>query len=122
MSGLVEYATLDDLKAYMGVEELPKNASILLERASELVNFAIRGNYDSEKEYHKQAVKLAVCAQCQNWIETKVSAVSNGNISSYSLDGLSITFSDVDKFGNKLCVTSCRYLNKYHLMYRGLGV
>ena len=118
----INHATASDLASYMGVseQELPKNVEILIKRASELVEIAMRGNYNSNELKHVESAKLAVCSQCQNWIETNLSPVSNGNVSSYSLGELSVTFSDVDKMSNKLCVTSIRYLNHAHLTYKGM--
>ena len=118
----IEYAKPEDLAEYMGkqVNELPQNIAILLKRANELVEIAMRGNYNSSNEKHVEAAKLAACSQCQNWIETNLSPVSNGNISSYSLGELSITYSDVDKLSNKLCISSIRYLNHAHLTYKGM--
>ena len=122
MGMFIEFATLADLAEYMGidnVDELPKGTNIMLRRASELVGIAMRNNYKPEYESHVEAAKLATCSQCQNWIETNVSPVSNGNISSYSLGELSVTYSDVDKFSNKL-TTAIRYLNAKHLLYKGM--
>ena len=122
MGMFVEYATKSDLAEYMGKSEdqLPGGSEILLKRASELVCIAMRGNYNPNNEQHVEAAKLAVCSQCQDWIEREVSAVPNANISSFSLGELSITYSDVDKYSNKLCVTSVRYLNHKHLLYKGM--
>ena len=117
-----DFITLDELAEYMGIDvgSLPKISNILISRASELIGMAIKNNYDEGNPNHVEAVKLATCSQCQNWIETKSSAVSNGNISSYSLGELSITFSDVDKYSNKLCLMSVKYLNSHHLLYKGM--
>ena len=122
MSMFVEYATPQDVADYMGKQlaDLPKNLDILVKRASELVQIAMRQNYNPDEEEHVEAAKLAVCSQCQNWIETEVSPVSNNNIASYSLGELSITYSDVDKYSNKLCLTATRYLNYKHLLYKGM--
>lgn len=122
MSMFVEYATPQDVADYMGkqLEDLPKNLDILVKRASELVQIAMRQNYNPDEEEHVEAAKLAVCSQCQNWIETEISPVSNNNIASYSLGELSITYSDVDKYSNKLCLTATRYLNYKHLLYKGM--
>ena len=123
MGMFVEYATKEDLAKYMGksVEELPQGVEILLKRASELVCIAMRNNYNPKNECHVEAANLSVCSQCQDWIEREVSAVANGNISSFNLGELSITYSDVDKYSNKLSTTSVRYLNNCHLTYKGMG-
>lgn len=119
----VEYATQGDLAEYMGKkeEEMPQGVEILLKRANELVCIAMRNNYNSKNDEHVEAAKLAVCAQCQDWIEREVSAVANGNIASFSLGELSITYSDVDKYSNKLSNVAVRYLNHKHLLYKGMG-
>lgn len=118
----VEYATKQDVADYMGksVEDMPAGIEILIKRASELVCIAMRNNYNPKNDGHVEAAKLSVCSQCQNWIENDLNAVSNNNISSYSLGELTITYSDVDKFSNKLCVTATRYLNYKHLLYKGM--
>lgn len=122
MSMFVDYATKSDLAIYMGKkeDELPTGVDILIKRASELVCIAMRGNYNPKNEEHVEAAKLAVCSQCQDWIEREVSAVANNNIESFSLGELSITYSDVDKYSNKLSATSMRYLNHKHLLYKGM--
>ena len=122
MSMFVNYATKEDLADYMGkqVNELPSGVEILIKRASEIVCMSMRDNYDKNNVEHVEAAKLSVCAQCQNWIENEVSAVSDRKISSYSLGELSITYSDVDKYSNKLCSASTKYLNYKHLLYRGM--
>lgn len=118
----IEYATKSDLAEYMGKkeEELPQGIEILLKRANELVQMSMRNNYNPDNDEHKEAAKLAVCAQCQSWVETGVNGVSNNNVSSYSLGELSITYSDVDKYSNKLCITAVRYLSYKHLLYKGM--
>ena len=122
MSMFIEFATIDDLAEYMGKdkEELPKGTNILLKRASEMIQIAMKNNYNPENENHVEVVKFATCAQCQDWIENEVSAVSNNNVSSYSLGELSITYSDVDKLSNKLSITASRYLNSQYLLYKGM--
>lgn len=122
MSMFVEYATKSDLATYMGKkeDELPSGAEILIKRASEIVCISMRNNYDPDNTDHVEAAKLATCAQCQDWIEREVSAVANDNIASFSLGELSITYSDIDKYSNKLCATSVRYLNYNHLLYKGM--
>ena len=122
MSMFVDYATKSDLAEYMGKkeEELPSGVEILINRASELVCIAMRANYNPNNEHHVEAAKLAVCAQSQDWIEREVSAVANNNVANFSLGELSITYSDVDKYSNKLSVTAVRYLNYKHLLFKGM--
>lgn len=122
MSMFVEYATKADIAEYMGKkeEELPSGIEILIRRASEIICIAMRSNYNPNNEEHVEAAKLATCAQCQDWIEREVSAVANNNVASFSLGELSITYSDVDKYSNKLSVAAVRYLNYKHLLYKGM--
>lgn len=122
MSMFVEYATKTDLAEYMGkeVNELPSGVEILIRRASEIICMSMRDNYNKDNEEHVEAAKLSVCAQCQNWIENEVSAISDKNITSYSLGELSITYSDVDKYPSNLCNASIKYLNYKHLLYKGM--
>lgn len=124
MSMFIEYATVDDvIVGYMGKksEEAPEGIEILVKRANELIHIAMRNNYKSDNPEHIESAKLAVCAQCQNWIETELSPVSDNNIQSYNLGELSITYSDVDKCSSKLCTSALRYLNHKHLLYKGMG-
>lgn len=118
----VEYASSEDLAKYIGksIDELPKGVNILIKRASELVCISMRNNFNPENAAHIEAAKLAVCSQCQNWIENEVSAVSDNNVSSFSLGELSITYSDIAKYPNKLCSTAAMYLNYKHLLYKGM--
>lgn len=122
MSMFVDYATKADLAEYMGKkeDELPSGVEILIKRASEIICIAMRGNYNPNNEEHVEAAKLATCAQCQDWIEREVSAVANNNVASFSLGELSITYSDVDKYSNKLSTAAVRYLNYKHLLYKGM--
>lgn len=122
MSMFVDYATKQDLAEYMGKQEneLPSGVEILIKRASEMICIAMRNNFKSDNPAHIEVVKLATCAQCQDWIEREVSAVANNNVASFSLGDLSITYSDVDKYANKLCATTVRYLNSRYLLYKGM--
>jgi hypothetical protein len=117
----IQYATSAEVAAYMGIaeNELPTNVNVLIKRASEIITIGMRGNYDSTNADHIEVVKLATCAQIQDWIEREVSAVANQNIQSYSLGSLSMTYASNDSNRNKLCITSARYLNTYHLLYKG---
>lgn len=118
----IDYATEIDLAEYMGIGDsgLPSNSKIMIRRASEIINMAMRNNYNPNYSSHVEAAKLATCAQCQYWLDNNLNPVSSGGISSYSLGELSITYSDVDKLPDKLCATAARYLNKYCLLYKGM--
>lgn len=118
----IEYATKQDLAEYMGkkAEDLPQGSEIMLRRASEIIGMSMRKNYNPEYESHREAAKLAVCAQCQFWIENELSPVEGKGVSSYSLGELSVTYSDVENFSNKICKTSLRYLCYKYLLYKGM--
>lgn len=122
MSMFVNYATPQDVAEYMGKEskDMPKGLEVLIKRASEMIHMAVKQNFNPNNDEHVEAVKLATCSQCQYWIETEVSPVSNNNVSSYSLGELTVTYSDVDKYSNKLCLSSVRYLHYKHLLYKGM--
>lgn len=115
-------ASIDDLAEYMGkpVEELPNNTEVLIKRASEIINMAIKRNYNPNNEAHVEAARLACCSQCQSWIENEISPVSERNVSSYSLGELSITYADVGKVSNSLNSMATHYLNSQYLLYKGL--
>ena len=115
-------ASIDDLAEYMGkpVEELPNNTEVLIKRASEIINMAIKRNYDPNNEAHVEAARLACCSQCQSWIDNEISPVSERNVSSYSLGELSITYADVGKVSNNLNSMATRYLNSQYLLYKGM--
>lgn len=115
-------ASIDDLAEYMGkpVEELPNNTEVLIKRASEIINVAIKRNYNPNNEAHVEAARLACCSQCQSWIDNEISPVSERNVSSYSLGELSITYADVGKVSNSLNSMATRYLNSQYLLYKGL--
>lgn len=123
MSMFIEYATPADVAEYTGKKEneLPKGIELLVKRANELVHIAMRGNFNPKNSEHVEAAKLSVCAQCQHWFENDLSPVSDSGVQSYSLDELSVTYSDVDKCSTKLCTTATRYLNHKHLLYKGMG-
>lgn len=115
-------ASIDDLAEYMGkpVEELPNNTEVLIKRASEIINMAIKRNYNPNNEAHVEAARLACCSQCQSWIDNEISPVSERNVSSYSLGELSITYADVGKVSNNLNSMATRYLNSQYLLYKGM--
>ena len=121
MSMFYEFASEDDLKEYLGSETLPDSSKVMINRANELVSMAIKRNYNPDDEEHNEVAKKAVCAQCQNWIENKLSPVSDMSVSGYSLGDLSVTFSDSSKqSSNTLCSAAVHYLNLKHLLYKGL--
>ena len=122
MSMFIEYAQTSDLAEYLGkdVSELPEGVNFLIKRANEFIGFSMRDNFNKDCEEHVIAAKLAVCAQCNYWIENGVSPDARTDIQSYSLGDLSITYSDVEKFSDKLSPASTRYLHSQGLLYKGM--
>lgn len=64
------YATTTDLANYLGiaVSQLPSNASILLERASELIDYATLNRLDTSITEQANAAKKATCQQAEYFI------------------------------------------------------
>lgn len=123
----VDYATKTDLANYLGINEndLPSEAETYISRASEMVCIAMRNNYNPNNAEHVEAAKLAVCAQCKEWVDRGGTTVVDNNIASYSLGELSVTYAnnsnqDTTPKTNALSYDAIRYLNYKHLLYRGM--
>lgn len=116
------FVTKNELAAYMSKDStlLPDNTEILIQRASELIKMSMRNNYNPSNSSHVEVVKLATCAQVQDWIEREVSAIASDNISGYSLGELSISYANQDLVHNMINLLACRYLNSECLLYKGL--
>lgn len=119
------YATVDDLIAYLGENaDPPANTVQLLERASDVVDQASLYNYDSTNDEHVEATKLAACAQVQYWMETGEQVDVGGNVASYSIGNLSVSYGGRAGYadsGGKLANRAYRHLLKAGLLYRGVG-
>ena len=64
------YATTTDLATYLGVTvgSLPSNASILLERASDVIDYATMGRLDVTDTTQANVAKKATCQQVEQFI------------------------------------------------------
>lgn len=127
MSMFVDYATKADLAEYLGISEddLPSEANTYIKRASEMVCIAMRKNFNKNNTQHLEMAKLAVCAQCKEWVDRGSMTVTDGNIASYSIGEISVTYatnnnnSDISSKSNVLNSDAKRYLNYKHLLYKG---
>ncbi len=65
------YATTTELADYLGVDEadLPDDASRLLERASEFIDYITLNRIDDTETSQAEAARKAVCAQIEYWQE-----------------------------------------------------
>ncbi len=86
------YATTTELADYLGVDEadLPDDASRLLERASEFIDYITLNRIDDTETSQAEAARKAVCAQIEYWQElggdelvllSKVNEISIGEFS-----------------------------------------
>jgi len=115
----IDIVTSPDVALFTGKEN-PENVAVLISRASEIITIKTKRNYDPTNESHVEVVKLAICAQVQDWIDREVSAVADNNVSSYSLGSLSVTYATNDIAQNRLCRLSTMYLNSQYLLYKGM--
>ena len=85
------YATPDQLQEYLGAESaLPQDAGRLLERASELIEFAVRPSESAVADTEVAAVlSKAACAQVEFWIVTDESHAILAPQAGYSVGSLS---------------------------------
>lgn len=65
----VAYATVEELQAYLRASQPPTDAERLLERASELIDYATLYRAAAATERHAEDLKRAVCAQVEFWLE-----------------------------------------------------
>lgn len=118
------FATTEDLMRFRGVEELPENASFLLDRANDLIGPMIRPNYNPNNAWHRDSARNAVCAQVFYWINTGTSPDDDSDFGSYTLGDLSVSGrssgSDGGKNPNALSPLALSYLRSACLLYKGV--
>lgn len=128
MGMFVEYATKSDIAEYIGQNEddLPSDVGVYISRASEMVCIAMRTNYNPNNAEHVALAKLAVCAQCKEWIDRGSTTVIDSDIASYSIGDLSVTYANNNSNENTVAKSNTlnsdaiRYLNYKHLLYKGM--
>jgi hypothetical protein len=68
------YATLEELQDYLGVNQvLPEDASRLLERASELIDYFVTTRFNPEDPETSGVLSKSACAQVEFWLLTEES-------------------------------------------------
>ena len=119
------YATTAELAEYLGTDEssLPEDATRLLERASELIDYITGNNVDVSITEHEEAARKATCAQYEWWAEVGDELGLMSQISSMSIAEFS--FSGGSSQQSKLKTVATRaeqYLYLAGLLYRGVGL
>jgi len=88
------YADRDALAAYLHVDPstLLPEVDRLLEDAEDLINYAIMGRYDADIPEYVTAVKKAVCAQVEYWMQVgDDSDIANDMPQSFTIGSFSMT-------------------------------
>jgi hypothetical protein len=118
------YATVEQLQAYLGTEP-PAGVARLLERASELLDYAALGRIDLTKERHIAAAQKAACAQVEYWIEQGEEVAKGATPQSVSIGNLSLDYTGRDGSGGgipQLAPRARQALFLAGLLYRGVGM
>jgi hypothetical protein len=112
------YATKDDLALYLALDitQLPADVNRLLQRASELIKYACLSNIDTTNINHLEALKLAVCAQVEYWLQISEGVAIIGSVNGINTGNANITFEQL----NTLAPRAIQYLMQQHLLYRGI--
>jgi len=119
------YATTTELAEYLGIDvsSLPKDATRLLERASELIDYITGNNVDVSITEHEEAAR-ATCAQYEWWAEVGDELGLMSQISSMSIAEFSFSNGGSSQ-QSKLKTVATRaeqYLYLAGLLYRGVGL
>jgi len=123
-----DYATPEDVAEYMGIEvaSLPSDIDLLITKASRMVNMQIYMVYDSSKDSHVEAAKLATCDQVQYWTIVGVNTATESEAyESVKIGSLSIKNANSggsSPAGKVLTLqNSARmYLERVGLLFRGV--
>lgn len=125
---MMAYATLDDLAEYLGVEkeDLPPDADRLLERSSELIDYATIGKAEPNKDRFTDMLRLATCAQVEMWVSEGEDVAIRGPIQSFSLGKWSVTYASSGGSSSnsqpQLAPRARHYLMLAGLLYRGVAM
>lgn len=122
------YATRAELVAYIGESvDLPSEAEQdrLLERASELIDYATLDRIDVDDDGHAEAARKAVCAQVEAWLEGGEFSDIGGAVSSYSVGSVSVNYGGSGQPGiagtaPRIAPRARGYLFRAGLLYRGV--
>jgi hypothetical protein len=116
------YATLAQLASYLGVAQsaLPQNANILLDRASDLIDYITLGRIDSSDTSQATTAQKATCQQVEYMIEHGELDKSENGYKSLSIGNFSATFSDKSEGMKTLAPRARRTLFLAGMLYRGV--
>lgn len=121
----MSYATIADLAAYMstGVASLPSDADRLLNRASELVDFATLERVNLRSTEEVSAACQATCAQVEYWIVNGETDLSPA-LKSKTVGKVSMSFAVTDRgsAGDDLCPRARRCLWREGLLQRRVAL
>lgn len=110
------YATPQEVQEYIGTTDVIEER--IIKRASEDMDHVTLGNIDTTNEDHLEALKKAVSAQIEYWLNIDESMAINGSIESFSIGKFSM------HYGKKgmpiLAPRARRYLFTAGLLYRGV--
>lgn len=120
----MSYATTSELVEYLGVNEadLPDDASRLLERASEFMDYVTRNGIDESEADQAESARKATCAQVEYWQELGgdelglMSKINTISIGKFSMSGGSGDGSDIAQLADR----SQHYLFLEGLLYSGV--
>jgi hypothetical protein len=115
------YAITTDLAAYLAVDvtALPADASRLIDRASEMIDYFTMGRIDPTNNAHTTAALNATCAQVEFYI-------SNGEmevdpcLSIKQVGKVTLTYAGGSDHGDDLCPRARRALFTAGLLYAGV--
>ena len=118
------YATTTELAGYLGVDEteLPDDASRLLERASEFMDYVTLNRIDDTETDQAEAARKATCAQIEYWQELGgdelglMSKINTISIGEFSMSGGSGSGSDIAQLADR----AQHYLFLEGLLYSGV--
>ena len=116
------YVTAAEVSTYLEkqLSDLPSDINRLIKRAGDQIYSYVKRNYDSTNAEHVLAMKNAVCAQVEFFIEfTETSAISGNGINSFSGGSISVSYNS-STAGSKLSSRAKQYLNDQGLLFKGL--
>lgn len=118
-----QLATTADLASFLvcSEAELPSDADRMLNRASDQIYSLVKRNYIITNAEHVAAVKMAVCAQVEYYMNAGETSAIVGGITSMGSGKTSVSL-DASASMRKLCNRSIMYLNNFGLLYRGIGI
>jgi len=112
-----DYATTTELADYLGKDEadLTDDASRLIDRAEELLDFVTLDRIDTTEPDQETAAQNATCAQVEYWVQ----AIGEnydiaGAVENFSVGNLQMTFSD--NGGSVMAPRAYRHLRNWGMI------